>query len=192
MPAALERHKNIPVLLKCLAYVEDQRLQVWIAGGSETDAACEAELHRVVESLRLERRVRFLGRVPYAEILQYYRGAVALVFPSLIETFGHPLLEAMLAGTPILAADILSFREIAGDVARYFPPQDPVRLARLVDELRREPEATQARVERGRLRAKEFTWSRSADQLCAVFEDVLGARRAENVAELPSLPGEGL
>jgi glycosyltransferase involved in cell wall biosynthesis len=190
LPAALERHKNIPVLLKCLAYVEDQRLQAWIAGGSETDAACEAELHRIVESLRLEARVRFLGRVPYAEILQYYRGAVALVFPSLIETFGHPLLEAMLAGTPILAADIPSFREIAGDAALYFPPQDPVRLARLVDELRREPNAAQARVELGRRRAQEFTWSRSADRLCAVFDEVLGARGADRAVELPSMSDE--
>ena len=73
--------------------------------------------------------MRFLGRVPYEEILGYYRGALALVFPSLIETFGHPLLEAMLAGTPILAADIASFREVAGDAALYFPPQDPVQLA---------------------------------------------------------------
>jgi len=175
LPASLERHKNIPVLLECLAHVEDKRLQAWIAGGSETDPACEAELRRVVESLRLESRVRFLGRVPYHEILRYYRGAVALVFPSLIETFGHPLLEAMLAGTPIVAADIPSFREIAGDVAQYFPPRDPVRLAQIVDSLRREPVATQARVERGRLRAQEFTWSRSAERLCGVFEQVLGS-----------------
>jgi len=192
LPAALERHKNIPVLLECLAHVEDRRLEVWIAGGSDTDPACAAELHRIVESLRLETRVRFLGRVPYAEILQYYRGAVALVFPSLIETFGHPLLEAMLTGTPIVAADIASFREIAGDAAVYFPPRDPVRLARIVDGLRHEPAATQARVESGRRRAQEFTWSRSADRLCAVFEEVLGARRADPVAELPSLPDEGL
>jgi glycosyltransferase involved in cell wall biosynthesis len=192
LPASLERHKNIPVLLECLAHVEDRRLQVWIAGGSETDRACEAELHRIVESLRLETRVRFLGRVPYSEILHYYRGAVALVFPSLIETFGHPLLEAMLAGTPILAADIPAFREIADDAALYFPPRDPVRLARLVDEMRREPGRTRARVERGRLRAREFSWSRSIDRLCAVFEETLGSRRSEATEPLPRVTDETL
>lgn len=192
LPAALERHKNIPVLLECLAHVEDRRLQVWIAGGSETDPACKAELLRVVESLRLETRVRFLGQVPYAEILRYYRGAVALVFPSLIETFGHPLLEAMLAGTPIIAADIPSFREIAGDAALYFSPRDPVRLAQTVDAMRRDPEATQARVERGRQRAQAFSWSRSTDELCGVFEEVLGAHRAGAAAQPPAAANEPL
>jgi glycosyltransferase involved in cell wall biosynthesis len=97
------------------------------------------------------------------------------VFPSLIESFGHPLLEAMLAGTPILAADIPSFHEIAGDTALYFPPSDPVRLASLVDALRTDPAASRERVARGRARAREFTWSASVDRLCAVFEEVLGA-----------------
>lgn len=182
LPASLERHKNIPVLLECLAHVEDRRLQVWIAGGSDTDPACEAELRRLAASLQIETRVRFLGRVPYQEILGYYCGAQALVFPSLIETFGHPLLEAMLAGTPILAADIPSFREVAGDAALYFPAQDPVRLARLVDELRRDAPQTRARVERGRVRAREFSWTRSVDRLCEVFEETLGTRRPETVA----------
>jgi glycosyltransferase involved in cell wall biosynthesis len=119
-----------------------------------------------------------------------YRGAVALVFPSLIETFGHPLLEAMLAGTPILAADIPAFREIAGDVALYFPPRDPVRLARLVDQMRRDSEATRARVERGFQRAQEFSWSRSVDRLCEVFDETLGAARAHPVPGLPSASDE--
>jgi glycosyltransferase involved in cell wall biosynthesis len=127
----------------------------------------------VVESLGLEARVRFLGPVPYRDVLRYYRGAVALVFPSLLETFGHPLLEAMLAGTPIVAADIPAFREIAGDVALYFPPQDPARLARAVDQLRVDPQQTQERVELGRARAAGYSWKNSVDRLCAVFEEAM-------------------
>jgi glycosyltransferase involved in cell wall biosynthesis len=115
--------------------------------------------------------------VPYADVLRYYRGALALVFPSLLETFGHPLLEAMLAGTPIVAADIPAFREIACDVALYFPPQDPARLARSVEQLRAEPAATRARVERGRKRAEGFSWKSSVDRLCAVFEEALRSGR---------------
>jgi glycosyltransferase involved in cell wall biosynthesis len=118
--------------------------------------------------------VRFLGAIPYREILDCYRGAVALAFPSLLETFGHPMLEAMLAGTPILAADIPSLREVAGDVALYFEPDDPIELAHAVDELRREPDATKDRVARGRARAAEFSWRRSVDGLCRVFDEVLG------------------
>jgi glycosyltransferase involved in cell wall biosynthesis len=173
LPAALERHKNIPVLIQSLAHVGDPRLEAWIAGGSSTDPGCARELRRVVESLRLDTRVRFLGPVPYRDVLRYYRGAVALVFPSLLETFGHPLLEAMLAGTPIVAADIPAFREIAGDVALYFPPQDPVLLARVIDQLSAAPQATRARVERGHARAAGFSWKNSVDRLCAVFDEAM-------------------
>jgi glycosyltransferase involved in cell wall biosynthesis len=95
------------------------------------------------------------------------------VFPSFLESFGHPLLEAMLAGTPIVAADIASFREVAGDAALYFPPDDAAALARAVERLRAEPEATRARVERGRALAQGYSWQRSVDRLCEVFHEVL-------------------
>jgi glycosyltransferase involved in cell wall biosynthesis len=173
LPAALERHKNISVLIQSLRHVADPRLEAWIAGGSDTDPACAGDLRRTAESLGLEDRVRFLGPVPYAEVLRYYRGAAALVFPSLLETFGHPLLEAMASGTPVVAADIPAFREIAGDAALYFPPQDPVRLAREIDRALGCRAETLRRVEAGRTRAAGFSWKASVDRLCSVFEDAL-------------------
>jgi glycosyltransferase involved in cell wall biosynthesis len=177
LPASLERHKRIEVLIRSLQHVEDPALEAWIAGDDEIDRPHSAELRRLVEDLGLGSRVRFLGPVPYREILHYHRGALAMAFPSLLETFGHPMLEAMLAGTPIVAADIPPLREIAGDIALYFPPDDPIALAKAVDEIRREPDAAKARAARGRARAAEFSWSRSVDALCRVFEDVLGESR---------------
>ena len=79
----------------------------------------------------------------------------------------------MLAETPIVASDIPASREIAGDVPIYFDPGDPVELARAVDRIRSNKNETLQRVARGRERARQFTWARSADTLCAVFEDVL-------------------
>ena len=173
LPAPLERHKNIGVLIEGVRHLRDRELQVWIAGGDTTDPEHARELRAQVARLGLEDRVRFLGPVPYAEILSYYRAAEALVFPSLIETFGHPLLEAMLAGTPIVAADILAFREVAGDAALYFPPSEPAALAAAAEAVRADPEATGRRVEAARERAGHFTWRRSVDRLCGVFEEVL-------------------
>jgi glycosyltransferase involved in cell wall biosynthesis len=177
LPASLERHKRIEVLIRSLLHVEDPELEVWIAGSELPDPEHAAELHRLVDSLGLTQRVRFLGPVPYRDILRFYREALALAFPSLLETFGHPMLEAMLAGTPIVAADIPAFREIAGDIALYFEPDDPVALARAVDRLRRDPEAARSRTARGRARAAEFSWKRSVDRLCAVFDEVLAETR---------------
>jgi len=174
LPATIERHKNISVLIQSLAYVEDPKLEVWIAG-SPTDPEYARELEQLAERLGLRARVRFLGPVPYEEVIRYYRSAEALVFPSLLETFGHPLLEAMLAETPIVAADIPAFREIAGEIALYFPPRDPVQLARAVNHVRGDLEGTAARVAHGRARVREFSWKQSVDRLCSVFDEALRA-----------------
>jgi glycosyltransferase involved in cell wall biosynthesis len=176
LPAPLERHKNLGVLIRSLCQVSDPDLELWIAGHDTTDPSHAAELRGLVAELGLGERVRFLGSVPYREILPYYRGAVALVFPSRLETFGQPLLEAMVAETPIVASDIPAFREIAADVALYFDPRDPAALAKAVDRVRSQPGETRARVHRGRERARDFSWKRSVDALCGVFQDVLGER----------------
>jgi glycosyltransferase involved in cell wall biosynthesis len=128
--------------------------------------------------LGVERRVRFLGVVPYREILGYYRNAELFVFPSLIESFGHPLLEAMLAEVPILAADIPTFREIAAGAALFFAARDARALAHGIQELRADREGARARVARGREIAARYSWGRSVDALCAVLHEVLTERPA--------------
>jgi glycosyltransferase involved in cell wall biosynthesis len=173
LPAAPERHKNIGTLIEGLRHVSDSTLELWIAGNSLLDPAHCRELLELAARLGLTERVRFLGPVPYAELLGYYRGATAFVFPSLIETFGHPLLEAMLAQTPVVVSDIPTFREIAGDTALYFPPLDPKALAARIDAVGADPVATQQRVARARERAAGFSWQRSVDGLCEVLERAL-------------------
>lgn len=177
LPASVERHKRIEVLIRSLQHVEDPRLEAWIAGTEELDPGYASELRELADRLGLAARVRFLGPVPYSEILHYYRGAVALAFTSNLETFGQPMLEAMLAETPIVAADIPTFREIAGDIALYFPPDDAASLARAADEVRRDRDAAKQRIAWGRARAAEFSWKRSVDALCGVFDEVLAEQR---------------
>jgi glycosyltransferase involved in cell wall biosynthesis len=176
-PASIERHKGIDVLIQSLLHAADPELEAWIAGTDALDPGYAAELRSLAERLGLASRVRFLGQVPYRNILHYYRGAVALAFPSHLETFGHPMLEAMLAETPIIAADIPAFREIAGDIALYYAPGDAVGLARAAERVRRERDAAKDRIARGRARVAEFTWNRSMDRLCRVFDEVLAEGR---------------
>ena len=173
LPAALEKHKNIEVLIRALAHTRDQRLEAWIAGPSGTDPEYAAHLQRLTDELNLRDRVRFLGPVPYSELPRYYRSASALIFPSRLETFGHPLLEAMLCETPLLVSDLPVFREIAGDVARYFRWDDPRQLAAEIDERFADSAATDRRVARGRERARDFTWRRSIDELAKEIRAVI-------------------
>jgi glycosyltransferase involved in cell wall biosynthesis len=173
LPAAVEPHKNVGVLIESLTLLEDSDLQVWIAGNTESCPEYAAKMRALVEERGLGARVRFLGHVSYGDILRYHEGAVALVFPSMLESFGHPLLEAMLAETPIIASDIPALREVAGDAALYFPAHDPASLARVIERVIGDEAATRARIQAGRARAEEFSWKRSVDLLCGIFDEVL-------------------
>jgi glycosyltransferase involved in cell wall biosynthesis len=170
LPAAVERHKNVEVAIEGLAQLAAP-LDLWVVGPTHTDPAYVDELRALAARVGVADRVRFTGPVPYATMLSYYRGASAFVFPSRIETFGHPVLEALLAGTPVVASDIPAFRELAGDAGRFFPPDDPGAFARAVAAVLAGPEATRARVAQGRARAAGFTWQRSVDRLCEILRE---------------------
>ena len=80
------------------------------------------------------------------------------------------------AGAPIVASDIPVFRELAEGVALFFPPGDPQALARAVEDLDRDPQATTERIARGhQVAEQEYTWKRSIDAICQVFERALAS-----------------
>jgi glycosyltransferase involved in cell wall biosynthesis len=99
------------------------------------------------------------GRVSRDELVELYRRAAALVFPSLYEGFGMPVLEAMACGCPVACSKASSLPEVAGDAARLFDALDVGEIAAAVDEVLREPEPW---VARGLERAKRFTWDACA------------------------------
>jgi glycosyltransferase involved in cell wall biosynthesis len=176
LPAALEKHKNIDTAVRALALCSNPALELWLAGTSALDSEHRSELLALAEQCGVGSRVRALGAIPYRELLGYYRAARALIFPSYIETFGHPVLEAMAAGTPMVLSDIPAFREIAGDrAALFFPPRDARALARCIDRLADDAAATRNRVEEGARRVRDFSWRASVDGLCHVFEEALRA-----------------
>jgi glycosyltransferase involved in cell wall biosynthesis len=122
----------------------------------------------------LAERIQILGEVPHAKVKGYYAGAELFVFPSWLETFGHPLLEAMASEVPLVAADIPVFREIAGDAALYADPYRPSALAAAMQRAltREEREGLLAR---GYVRVREFPWARSAARHLALFREVAGS-----------------
>ena len=173
LPAAPERHKNIATLIRALALLPEERLV--IVGSSSLQPEHAAAMQDLAHELDVADRVEFRGAVPYRDVMGLYRRAKALVFPSHHETFGLPLLEAMLAGIPIVASDLSVFRELAEGIALFHPVEDAAALAACVRQLEADPEATKRRVAAGRERADEFSWRRSTDELCEVFRVALAA-----------------
>jgi glycosyltransferase involved in cell wall biosynthesis len=113
----------------------------------------------------------WLGRVADEELARLYRGARCLVYPSLYEGFGIPVLEAMACGTPVVTSTGGATEEVAGGAAVLVDPHDPVVIANGIEEAaaRRDELRT-----RGLERAAHFTWERVAAETWAVYEEAVG------------------
>ncbi len=107
-------------------------------------------------------RLIVLGRITDDELAVVLHGAAAFVMPSLAEGFGLPVLEAMAAGVPVVHSDAPALIEVAGGTGVLARRQDPLALANALRTVFADSERTEARVERARRRAAQFTWERSA------------------------------
>ena len=114
-----------------------------------------------IARLGLEGHIRQVDWVDDSALARLYQAADALVYPSLYEGFGLPLLEAMASGCPIIASRIPSTLEVAGDVPFYFESRDPGQLAKVFQEAW-ETGRDAHRIEAGRLRQETFSWEATA------------------------------
>ncbi|MBI2930939.1 MAG: glycosyltransferase family 4 protein [Planctomycetes bacterium] len=108
--------------------------------------------------------VTWLGFVPEEDLPVLYAGAEALLFSSLYEGFGLPILEAMSCGTPVVCSDIPVFREVAGDDAVYVPPRDPEAIAEALAGLLGDAARRGELSRRGRVRAQGNRWAGAAER----------------------------
>jgi len=100
-----------------------------------------------------------------------YRGARFLVFPSLFEGFGLPLLEAMASDCPVLCSSAGSLPEVVGDAALLFDPNDPEEMADSMHRILTDEELRRTLVKAGRERALQFSWERTARETLKVLEE---------------------
>jgi len=107
-----------------------------------------------------------------ATLLHYYVHARALVLPSVYEGFGLPIVEAMSAGCPVVCSDIPSSREIAGDGAAYFPPENVEAMTAVLERVLFDEEMLERNVALGRERAGQFSWSKCAAETAAVYRSL--------------------
>jgi alpha-1,3-rhamnosyl/mannosyltransferase len=114
-------------------------------------------------------RIRLLGAVQDEQLVELYRGADCLVFPSLYEGFGFPVLEAMACGTPVVCANRTSLPEVAGDAAVLVDPDDTDAFAAALAEVLSSEARRAELAAAGIARAHEFTWRRCADLTVAVY-----------------------
>lgn len=135
------------------------------------DASDAAEL---VDRLGIRSAVRMLGEVPWEELKRLYRSADLFICPSYAESFGHPLVEAMASGLPVLSADLPVHREVCGEAARYFSLDAEGSLveraiALLLDGGERERMAASGRERVASL----FSWDEHVERLLRLIREIL-------------------
>lgn len=123
--------------------------------------------------ITLQRRVRHLKYLPYLQVMTLLRGARGLLFPSLYEGFGLPVLEAMIAGSPVLTSNISSLPEIAGDAAVLVDPYDIEDMAGKIRMLDLDGDLRADLIQKGYLRAQHFSDQRYHERLSGVYRRLL-------------------
>ncbi|MDE2867620.1 MAG: glycosyltransferase family 1 protein [Chloroflexota bacterium] len=174
--SALYGHKNYPRLLQAFASLRRRNAiphHLHIVGADADLTA--ADLRRMATDLGIGDAVALLGPVPHDRIAAHYQRADALVYVSLAETFGHPPLEAMALGCPVIASNTTSLPEITGGAAQLVDPTDVQAIASAIERVVTQPRLRAELVDCGRQRARDFTWTRAAQRLLAVLGEVANA-----------------
>jgi glycosyltransferase involved in cell wall biosynthesis len=163
-------HKNFETLLEAYNELNDtlkEQYPLVIAGGKKK---YEDQLKQYVKKLRLEKNVHFLGYVPIQLMPSLYREAVALIFPSLYEGFGIPLLEAMACGCPVLTSNTSSMPEVCGDAVLYFDPLDKYAITASIEKIITDNDFRIELKKKGLSQCAKFSWQQTAESLKIVIE----------------------
>ena len=167
---AIQRRKNQAALVRAFrAMPSDWRL---VLAGSQGYEAAET-----LREIGNSDQIQVTGYIPDAELATLYARASIFAFPSLDEGFGMPILEAMAAGIPVLTSDRSSMPEVvrgaAGDAALLVDPTNDEQIEAKLKELVTNETLRQSLIEKGRARARNFTWKKAVEQTAAVYRELL-------------------
>ena len=152
-----KRHKNEFRVVEAFAKAAiDPRMHLVFTGEPIED------LLRLIEHLQVRERIDFAGLVPESKLPALYRGARALIFPSLYEGFALPVVEAMACGTPVVTSNVSAMPEIAGDATLLVDPSSVQQIVDAIQQIMSDTSLREQLRERGIARASQFSWARTA------------------------------
>lgn len=170
-----KRHKNVDFLMRALLPLwRDGRLKIPLVmagtGGQlppYVQAAIEPEYERVLEEF-----VQLLPYIEEEEMPLMYGAAKLLIYPSLLEGFGFPMIEAMACGTPVLSSNRASLPEVGGEAAAYFDPEDQRDFVQTLETLLKGPGPLKKLSAAGLARSKQYDWNSHVDALVKIYESL--------------------
>jgi len=141
------------------------------------------ETKQLVAELKLEKKVRFLGRVTDLELVTLYSMADMFAFPSFFEGFGVPPIEAMACGAPVITSNISALPEVARDAALLVDPYDIDALADALMRLTEDEALREELRQKGYQRVKQYTWAMSAQKMLSVYQKLYNGEKNFNIED---------
>ena len=167
----MRSYKNLDRCLTAFDRLPDKDYQFVITG--KKDDFFYPQIERQTRQLAARERIVFLDYVPINELPVLYSMAQSLVFASLYEGFGLPVLEAMACGCPVIASTATSIPEVGGDSVLYVDPYDVDEIARTMCRVLQNAELRTSLRQQGLQRAKLFSWEKTAQDVCQIFHNCL-------------------
>lgn len=172
-PANPWPHKNHARLFESIKLLKQRyhtSCRLVLSGVFESE---QAQLQSLIMRAGVSDDVHILGYVPYEDMPSIYAAATALIFPSLFEGFGIPILEAMACGCPIICSNTTSLPEIASDAALYIDPRDAAQIAEAIYNILCFQSLRSSLSEKGLVQVKNFSWERAAQQTVELYRNAL-------------------
>lgn len=168
----IQPRKNYSRVIRALKILRDRGsdLHLVIAGGK---GWLEDEMYKTIAETGLQDVVHLIGFADDEHIASLYSAAECVVFPSLYEGFGFPVLESMACGTPVVTSNVSSLPEVAGNAALMVNPYDVEAIADAIERILDDTELRETLIKGGFEQSKKFTWENSAQQLQKIYEAVL-------------------
>jgi glycosyltransferase involved in cell wall biosynthesis len=162
--------KNVITVLKSVLVMRASGASVvFVKVGADFSSAEKA----FIADHELEMCVEFAESVSQDSLISYYNCADVLVAPSIAEGFGLTLIEAMACGLPVITANVSAMPEIVGDAAALVDPLDVDAIVKEIMVLRNSDDVRKARIEKGLLHARPFTWVKAAETIARVYEGLV-------------------
>jgi glycosyltransferase involved in cell wall biosynthesis len=171
--AHLYPHKNHVCLLRAYHRLKGSGFEPWPLVLRGDPIGAEADVHQTLRQLNLEQDVIWLPRLERTELPVLYSSASALIFPSLYEGGGIPVIEAMACGCPVAASSIPAVMEFGGEAVSYFDPKDVKAIGQAMMTLQCDAKQQESSRKLGFVRAIDFRASKVIDKLLTAYSKAL-------------------
>ena len=171
-------HKNLERLIDTFALLRTEYPDMKLVMVGKKNYFYDRLVEKV-EDMQLQETVIFTGGIDDAELFSLYRHAEAFIFPSLMEGFGLPGLEAMKSGCLVLASDIPVFKEMYADAAVYFNPLAVDSMHATIRKVLENKKAFEKQTQQGLQLVKTFSWEKMANETISIYESSAGIRSSQ-------------